>query len=269
VSGKGGIVMDLSGKSAIITGGGKGIGRTIALTYAKAGANISIPDVDIDTAKRTAVEVKELGQKGIAIKADVSIEEEVDALVKETLETFGRIDILVNNAGITQLPVSILKLDINVWDRVTDVDYKGVYLCCRRVGSEMVMQRSGCIINISSITGVASFPLVAYGPAKCAVIMLTKILAVEWAKYNIRVNTIAPGFTMTPDLRGRIDRGERDPKLIIQRTPMGVFIQPEDIAYAALFMASSEARYITGVTLPVDGGFLADGGWCALGGYER
>lgn len=261
--------MDLSGKNAIVTGGGMGIGKAIALTFAKARANISIPDVDLDAAKQTAMEVQALGQKGIAIKADVSVGEEVDALVNETVRAFGKIDLLVNNAGITQLPVSILKLDLDVWDRVTEVDYKGVYLCCRRAGREMVKQRSGCVINISSITGMASLPLVAYGPAKSAVIMLTKILAAEWGKYNVRVNAIAPGYTLTPLLKERIERGERDPKLLKQRTPMGVLIEPEDIAEAALFLASDKARYITGVTLPVDGGFLADGGWVAYGGYGR
>jgi NAD(P)-dependent dehydrogenase (short-subunit alcohol dehydrogenase family) len=261
--------MDLSSKNAIVTGGGMGIGKAIALTFAKAGANISIPDIDLAAAKQTAMEVQALGQKGIAIKADVSIKDEVDALVNETVEAFGKIDLLVNNAGITQLPVSILKLEMEVWQKVTDVDYKGVYLCCRRVGREMVEQRSGCVINISSIVGMASLPLVAYGPAKSAVIMLTKILAAEWGKYNVRVNAIAPGYTLTPLLKERIGRGERDPELLKRRTPMRVLIEPEDIAEAALFLASDKARYITGVTLPVDGGFLADGGWIAYGGYER
>jgi len=261
--------MNLSGKIAIVTGGGMGIGKAIALTFAKAGANISIPDIDLGAAKQTAMEVQALGRKGIAIKADVSVKDEVDTLVNETVEAFGKIDLLVNNAGITQLPVSILKLDMDVWERVTDVDYKGVYLCCRRAGREMVKQRSGGVINISSIVGMASLPLVAYGPAKSAVIMLTKILAAEWGKYNVRVNAIAPGYTLTPLLKERIERGERDPELLKRRTPMGGLIEPEDIAEAALFLASDKARYITGVTLPVDGGFLADGGWIAYGGYER
>ncbi len=133
----------------------------------------------------------------------------------------------------------------------------------------MVEQRSGCVINISSIAGMASLPLVVYGPAKSAVIMLTKILAAEWGKYNVRVNAIAPGYTLTPLLKERIERGERNPELLKRRTPMGVLIEPEDIAEAALFLASDKARFITGVTLPVDGGFLADGGWVAYGGYER
>jgi NAD(P)-dependent dehydrogenase (short-subunit alcohol dehydrogenase family) len=261
--------MEFSGRVAIITGGGMGIGEALARAFAREGADIVIGDVHLESARKVVREVKGMGRKALAIQTNVSVKEEVDRLVDESLGTFGKIDILINNAGITQLPLSILELPIETWEKVTEVDYKGTYLCSRRVGQEMVRQKSGSVINISSVIGLASAPLVAYGPAKCAVIMLTKILATEWGRYNVRVNAIAPGYTLTPMLKGMIERGERDPQMILKRTPMGKMVEPEDIAHAALFLSSDRARYITGITVPVDAGFLADGVWSAYGGYER
>jgi NAD(P)-dependent dehydrogenase (short-subunit alcohol dehydrogenase family) len=224
--------MEFSGKVALITGGGMGIGEAIARAFAREGADIIIGDINLELARKVVRDVERMGRKGLAIQTDVSVKVDVDRLV-------------------------------------TDVDYKGTYLCSRRVGKEMVRQKSGSVVNISSVIGLASAPLVAYGPAKSAVIMLTKILATEWGKYNVRVNAIAPGYTLTPLLKGMIERGERDPQRILKRTPMGKMVEPEDIAQAALFLSSEKARYITGVTLPVDAGFLADGVWSAYGGYDR
>lgn len=261
--------MEFTGKVAIVTGGGRGIGETIAQVFAREGADIVVGDVNPASAEKVIEEIARTGKKGMAVKMDVSLKVDVDRLADETLRAFGKIDILINNAGITQLPLSILDLDLETWQRVTDIDYKGTYLCSRRIGREMVRQKSGSIINISSIVGLASAPLVAYSPAKSAVIMLTKILATEWGRFNVRVNAIAPGYTLTPLLKGMIERGERNPEMILKRTPMGRMVEPEDIANAALFLASDKARCITGVTLPVDAGFLADGAWTAYGGYER
>jgi len=261
--------MDFLEKVAVITGGGMGIGEAVARAFGREGAHIVIGDMKVESARKVVKEIQGMGRKGLALQVDVSVKEEVDRMVEETLRALGKIDILVNNAGISQLPLSILDLDIETWQKVTDIDYKGTYLCSRRVGREMVKQKSGSVINISSVVGLASAPLVAYGPAKSAVIMLTKILATEWGRFNVRVNAIAPGYTLTPLLKGMIERGERNPERIMKRTPMGNLVEPEDIANAALFLASEKARYITGVTLPVDAGFLADGAWSAYGGYER
>jgi NAD(P)-dependent dehydrogenase (short-subunit alcohol dehydrogenase family) len=261
--------MVLTDKVAIVTGGGMGIGEAIAGSFAREGAKIVIGDLNGQAAEKVIEDLKRMDHKGLAIAMDVSRREDVDRLVDETLKAFGKIDILINNAGISQLPRSILDLDVETWQRVNDIDYKGTYLCSRRVGKEMVQQKSGVVINIASIMGLISAPLVAYGPAKSAVIMLTKILATEWGRFNIRVNAIAPGYTMTPLMRGMIARGERDPKFILERTPMGKMVEPEDIANAALFLASDKARYITGITLPVDGGMAADGAWSVFGGYRR
>ncbi|MGC9324942.1 MAG: SDR family NAD(P)-dependent oxidoreductase, partial [Desulfomonilia bacterium] len=181
------------------------------------------------------------------------------------LEAFGRVDILVNNAGTTHPTQSIFDLDLEYVDRIFDVDYKGLYLCCRRAGKEMVAQGSGCVINISSIAALTPLPLVMYGPMKSAVNMLTRILAREWADRNVRVNAIAPGYVLTPLIQGMIDSGQRDPKTLLDRIPMHSMMDPEDIAQASVFLASDDARFITGVILPIDGGWLTDGGWSAYG----
>ena len=261
-----GAKMSFAEKVVVVTGGGMGIGEAMVKAFAQEGAHIVIGDINLEAAQKV---IREIGGKGLAIPVDVSVKEEVDRFAEKTFHAFDKVDVLINSAGITQLPLSILELDVETWQKVTDIDYKGTYLCCRRFGKEMVRQQSGSVLNISSVVGVISVPLVAYGPAKSAIIMLTKILATEWGRFNVRVNCIAPGYTLTPLLKGAIERGERNPETILNRTPMGRLVEPEDMAQAALFLTSEKARYITGVTLPVDAGFLADGAWVAYGGYKR
>ncbi|MCD6571216.1 MAG: SDR family oxidoreductase [Deltaproteobacteria bacterium] len=253
----------LEGKTAIITGAGSGIGRSIAMVFAKEGAAVALPDLNGEAAREISQEIEGLGQKSLAIEADVSDPGQVELLFDMTLDAFGKVDILVNNAGATHPVASILDLSLEYVDKIFAVDYKGVYLCSRRAGREMITQGNGCILNVSSIAGLTPLPLVMYGPMKSAVNMLTRILAREWAQYNIRVNAIAPGYVMTPLIKNMIETGQRDPSLILDRTPMGNMIDPMDIAEAALFLVSSKARYITGAVLPVDGGWLTDGGWSA------
>ena len=254
---------DLKGKVAIVTGGASGIGKTISVAFAEAGATVVIPDLNAKGAEDTSREIKRLGQESFSIECDVANQDHVDLIFDNTLDEYGKIDILVNNAGTTHPAVSILDLDLEYVDRIFEVDFKGLYLCSRRAGREMIRQNDGCIINISSIAGLTPLPLVMYGPMKSAVNMLTRILAREWAQYKIRVNAIAPGYVMTPLIKNMIEKGQRDPSLIIERTPMKKMLDPMDIAKAVLFLASSEARYITGAVLPVDGGWLTDGGWTA------
>jgi len=256
----------LKGKVAIVTGGASGIGKTISVAFAEAGATVVIPDLDAEGAEDTSREIKRLGQESFSIESDVANPDDVDLIFDNTLDAYGKIDILVNNAGTTHPAVSILDLDLEYVDRIFSVDFKGVYLCSRRAGREMIRQNNGCIMNISSIAGLTPLPLIMYGPMKSAVNMLTKILAREWAQYKIRVNAIAPGYVMTPLIKDMIEKGQRDPNLILDQTPMKNMLDPMDIAKAVLFLVSSEARYITGAVLPVDGGWLSDGGWAA---YKR
>jgi NAD(P)-dependent dehydrogenase (short-subunit alcohol dehydrogenase family) len=254
---------ELEGKIAIVTGGGSGIGKTISLTFARAGAIVVIPDLDLGQAENASRDIERTGVKALALRADVGNPGDVDEIFDRTLDAFGRVDVLVNNAGTTHPAVSILDLDLEYIDRIFTVDYKGVYLCSRRAGREMIRQREGSIINISSIAGLTPLPLAMYGPMKSAVNMLTRILARDWAEHNIRVNAIAPGYVLTPLIRGMIDKGQRDPSLLLDRIPMKKMADPVDIANVALFLASPRASYMTGTVLPVDGGWLTDGGWSA------
>jgi NAD(P)-dependent dehydrogenase (short-subunit alcohol dehydrogenase family) len=259
--------MQLAEKVAVVTGGGMGIGQAIATALAEEGSLVAILDVDPEGAQETAEHIKKLGRQALVCQTDVSKPEEVDRAIDRVLEQFGRIDILINNAGITHPAVSILELELEWLEEVTRVDLKGVYICSRRVGKEMVRQNSGAIVNIASVAGITSLPLPVYGPVKSAVIMLTQILARDWAEKGVRVNAIAPGYVLTPLLQGMFDEGLRNPDTLLSYIPMRKFIMPSDIADAAVFLCSSKARCITGATLPVDAGFLSVGGWKAYG-YE-
>jgi NAD(P)-dependent dehydrogenase (short-subunit alcohol dehydrogenase family) len=257
---------DLKEKVVIITGGGAGIGKAICQAFAAAGASIAVADIDAQSAEETARQVQNMGRQSLAITADVSKQADVDLIFDKCLDRFPKVDILVNNAGISHPTESILDLDPAFIDKVFAIDYKGVYLCSRRAGREMLRQKAGCILNISSIAGITPLPLAMYGPMKSAVNMLTRILAREWAQDNIRVNAIAPGYVLTPLIKDMIESGLRNPDLIINQTPMKKMLDPADIAEAALYLASDSARHITGIILPVDGGWLSDGGWSA---YNR
>jgi NAD(P)-dependent dehydrogenase (short-subunit alcohol dehydrogenase family) len=245
------------GKAALITGSGRGIGRAMALTFAKAGADICVNDVNLDAAEETAEEIRRLGRKAIAVKADVGDPDEVDAMVGRTIVELGGVHILVNNAGIVDQAVPTIESDVARWDEVFRVIVRGTYLCCRSAGKWMVENRTGKVVNISSVaalTGLAPRP--AYVPAKGAIIDLTHTLAVEWAPYGINVNCICPGFTLTPLSQEAFRRAGADLAKVGQNVPMGRLAEPQDIADATLFLASEQARYICGAVLPVDGGWL-------------
>jgi NAD(P)-dependent dehydrogenase (short-subunit alcohol dehydrogenase family) len=253
----------LQGKAAVVTGAGAGIGRAIAIEFAGEGAAILAADVDIESARETAGMIEAGGGRALSIHADVSEPGQVDAMMELALSNLNGIDLLINNAGVTHPAQSILDLDLRHLERVFAVDFKGVYLCSRAAGRIMRAKKSGVILNISSIAGLTPLPLPVYGPMKSAVNMLTRILAREWAEYGIRVNAVAPGYVLTPLIQGLIDKGLRNPGLIIDRTPMKTMLSPEDIAAAALFLVSDAARHITGAVLPADAGWISDGGWSA------
>jgi len=258
-----------SNRAAVVTGGGNGIGKAIALALAREGIDVVVVDRAPNAAQSTVREIEALGSKGLAINADVGIVSDVDRIFDRTLETFGKVDILVNNAGYPHPAASILDISLSDLEQVINTNFKGTYLCSRRAGKEMISQKKGCIINLSSIAGVEPLPLPVYGPMKSAVNMLTRILAREWARYGIRVNAIAPGYVLTPTLKESIDKGLRDTSLLLKHIPMHTFMEPEDIAHAALFLASDKARYITGAIILVDAGFTSDGGWEAYAiGHE-
>lgn len=249
--------MKLEGKVAIVTGAGQGIGRAIALRFAVEGADVVIPDINLDGAESVAREVAVLGRKAFVKQVDVAVSEQVNALVEETIDRFGKVDILVNNAGISVIRPFYEQSD-EEWDRVLKVHLYGCFYCSRAVAKHMIERKEGHIVNLASIAGfVGSVGRGAYGAAKGGIITLTKIMAVELARYNINVNAIAPGPIGTQLLRSHFDEAQL--KEYCQDIPFKRLGESAEIADAALFLCSPDSSYITGHILAVDGGFLAAG----------
>lgn len=246
--------MCLTGKTAVVTGGSRGIGRAICIELAKQGANIVVNfSGSEEKAKAVVEEIEALGPKAIAVQANVADSASVDGLMKQALEAFGSIDILVNNAGITRDNL-LMRMKEQEWDDVIDTNLKGVFLCTKAVTRQMMKQRAGRIINISSIVGVAGNPGQAnYVAAKAGVIGLTKTTAQELASRNILVNAIAPGF-ITTEMTDALP--EELKESMLKQIPLAKLGQPEDIAKAVAFFASDSASYITGQTLHIDGGMV-------------
>jgi len=251
--------MKLEGKVALVTGAARGIGRSIALLLAKEGAHLILDDILEDKIHEVAEEIRGLGREALPIKADVSLSDQVAFMVSKAMERFNRIDVLVNNAGVSETGPAE-DFTEHSWDNVLGTDLKGVFLCSQVVGREMIKKRQGSIVNISSIAGFDALPgRVGYCSAKSAVIMLTKVLAIEWAKHNIRVNAVAPGYVRTRMIEEMMELGILDEKKITQRTPMQRICHPDEIARIVLMLSSEESSYITGATISVDGGWVAYG----------
>ncbi|NLW32284.1 MAG: 3-oxoacyl-[acyl-carrier-protein] reductase [Fibrobacter sp.] len=245
--------MNLNTKSALITGGGRGIGKEIALTLANAGCDIAISDIDLETAQMTASEIEKMGRKSLALKADVSNASDVEELFRSFLESFGKIDILVNNAGITRdgLLVRMKEAD---WDQVLSVNLKSAFLCCKEAARPMMKARCGKIINIASVVGLMGNAGQAnYSASKAGLIGLTKTLAREFASRAINVNAVAPGFIRTA-MTDKLTDSEKEK--LSSSIPMQKLGLPADVANAVLFLGSSLADYITGQVITVDGGLV-------------
>ena len=253
------VKFDFSGKTVIVTGAERGIGLHLACGFAKCGANIVIAGMMDEEFPNAESLAKEYGVDCTCIHTDVSDEAAVKRLVASVKERYGRIDILVNNAGINKLaPAEAMPLE--TWQRILNVNLTGTFLMCREVGSVMLEQGGGSIVNIASMSGLIVNPLpqqqCAYNSSKAGVIMLTKCLANEWAQRGIRVNAIAPGFTRTPLTKKRLDTPD-DPavKKWIGGTPMGRVADPEEMVGLALYYASDLASFTTGTCTPIDGGY--------------
>jgi 3-oxoacyl-[acyl-carrier protein] reductase len=251
---------NLTNKVAIVTGSSRGIGRAIALSLARCGAKVVVNGhVNIKAAREVARAITSMGKEAIVILADVSKKSDVNRLVKLTLNEYAKIDILVNNAGIGIVcPVEELKE--KDWDNIIDINLKGVFLCTKAVGKEMIKLKKGNIINIASMDGLVALPRRSvYCASKAGVIMLTKVLAIEWAKHNIRVNCVSPGYVKTDLVAKYIADGVLDAKKIERRCPIGRMALPDEIANVTTFLASEESSYITGANILVDGGWTACG----------
>ena len=248
----------LAGRVAIVTGGRRGIGRAIALALAEAGADVVLGDRVVDDGELEAVaaEIKKRGRRSLAIQADITQKADVDSLVQKTLAELGSIDILVNNAAMN-IRAPLLELNEEGWDKVINTDLKGYYLCSQAAGKIMVQQKRGNIINIASTAAMYTAPeMGAYCIAKAGVVMLTRILAVELAEHNIRVNAVAPSLVKTKFSQPLW----ADPKTLREiesEIPLARLAEPEDIVGSVLFLASDASAYITGHTIVVDGGSIA------------
>ena len=248
----------LEGKTAIVTGGGIGIGKSISVEFARAGADVMLCSRRMEHLESTAAEIRQLGKRALALTVDVRDQNQVNAAVQRTLEEFGKIDILVNNHGASfRAPVE--KISLNGWNAVVGINLNGVFLFCQEVGTHMMERRQGVIVNISSLAGVRGSQLMShYGAAKAAVINFTTTLALEWAPYNIRVNCIAPGPIETEGYLQVLHQTNPNAQEVYQsvasRVALGRWGRVEEIAYPTIFLASEASSFMTGTTIHIDGG---------------
>ncbi len=245
---------DLSGKVAVVTGGAGGIGRALALGLADAGADLVVASRGVAKLEEVAKQARAKGRKSLALSVDVTNSKSVEDMVSETVKAFARIDILVNGAGVAiRKPADSFPIDD--WQQVMDVNTRGTFLCCQAVGRVMIKQRSGKIVNVSSVRGRYGLPAgyAAYCPSKGAVDTLTRTLACEWAKYNVLVNAIAPTVVET-ELTKELLADVEYAKTMKARIPMGRWAMPEDIVGPTIFFASDASNFVTGQILYIDGG---------------
>ncbi|WP_299980264.1 SDR family NAD(P)-dependent oxidoreductase [Desulfobacula sp.] len=248
--------MKLEGRKAIVTGGSRGIGRAIALMYAKEGADILVNYHSNDAAaKETVAEIEKLGRKGVAVAADVASYKSAQDMVEECVKQLGGVDIVVNNAGVSK-PSMLLKMKEEDWDAIIDIHLKAAFNTTQAAGRHMKEQKYGKIINVISTAGIfGTVGQINYASAKAGIIGFTKSASRELGRYGINVNVICPGITKT-EMTGKLQTDEKLRKIYEGRIQLGRFAEPEEIAPAFVFLASDDASYITGQVLGVDGGYI-------------
>ncbi|MFH1350932.1 MAG: 3-oxoacyl-ACP reductase family protein [Pseudomonadota bacterium] len=247
--------MRLKDKTALVTGSGRGVGKALALAFAREGAKVVVNYSSSEKAAKEVVEaIESMGNSAIAVKADVALKSDAEQLVQATVGTFGRIDILVNNAGFTR-PAMMLKMTEGQWDEVVDIHLKGAFLCSQAAGRHMKDQNSGKIINVTSVAGVVgTVGQINYSAAKGGVISMTKSIARELAQHNVCANVISIGI-LAMGMSEKITSDERYKDVYMNRILLKRFGQPEDVTPAFVFLASDESNYITGQLICVDGGY--------------
>jgi 3-oxoacyl-[acyl-carrier protein] reductase len=247
--------MRIKDKIALVTGSSRGVGRAVALGFAKEGANVIVNYTSNEKAANEVVEaIQSIGSKAVAMKADVAQKSDAENLVNKAIETFGRLDILVNNAGFTR-PAMMIKMAEEQWDEVVDIHLKGAFLCSQAAALQMKEQNSGKIINVTSVAGlVGTVGQINYSAAKGGIISMTKSIARELARYNVCANVISLGIVAT-DMTEKIRSDEKLKEIYMNRILLKRFAEPDDISPAFVFFASDESNYITGQLLCVDGGY--------------
>jgi len=247
-----------------VTGGASGIGYACARELAGRGDLVIVVDLPGQRERANA-----LGNEVLFYACDVADAEQVESVAAAIWKEVGAVDNLVNSAGVIQRPLPPEELPQDDWDRVTAVDQRGTYLCCLAFGRRMAQRGGGSIVNIASVAGSRSMPLHAYAPAKAAVISMSQCLATEWGRSGVRVNSVSPGYTLTPALQDAINKGERDPTNLIDNSALGRLIKPEEIASGVEFLTSSRASAITGIDLPIDAGWLVGATWATYSGNPK
>lgn len=255
-----GSLFDLEGKVAIVTGAASGLGRRITTGLANAGASVVVADINVKAAEEAADKIRRIGRESRALGVDVTSSDQVNEMTEKVMGEFGRIDVLINSAGIVKLGTKrtpMVEMSEEQWDAVIKVNLKGTFLCAQRVAREMIKQKKGKIVNIASMSGVivnrGVTGIGSYCVSKAGVIMLTKALAVEWAKYNINVNCISPGYMKTP-LTAQARSDPEISRIQLDMTPFHRYGEPDEVVGAAILLASDASSYMTGSNLVVDGG---------------
>jgi len=242
---------------AVVTGGGSGIGEAAARRLARAGYPVAVLDINGEKAEAVAAAIVVDGYTARGWTVDVTDAATVAAAGAEIQHHFGGVEILVNSGGVLQNATRVLDMPVDDADRILRINYLGTLICCQIFGRMMKAEKRGSIINLASINSFRCSAQPAYAVSKTAIVMLTETLAAELGPSGVRVNAVAPGYTLTPPIKAKIDSGLRDPKTILAATALGRFVMPADVAEAILFLCSDSASVITGITLPIDAGWLA------------